>query len=344
VVGGHADIGVLSGGGSSQVTPVGGPAALIPVGGEGFLAAYGKQLYVPSSPLAALRKAFPKARFDSGYSPEGAAVAAKAADLVIVFATQWTIESLDAGSMTLPQGQDALIAAIARANPNVIVVLETGNPVRMPWLGAVKAVVEAWYPGQRGGEAIADVLTGRVNPSGRLPITFPVDESQLPRPLIPGFDAPTDPDVTVDYTIEGADVGYRWYAREGKTPLFAFGHGLSYTRFTYGGLTLAGGARPRATFTVRNSGARAGADVPQLYLTAIAGGPVRRLAGFTKLTLAPGESRTVTMEVDPRLLADWRDGQWRIAGGAYRFALAKSAADPGVEATLALKPRAWGYR
>lgn len=346
IVGGHADIGVLSGGGSSQVTPVGGSVALIQVGGPGFLATYAKQLYMPSSPLHALQKSFSNAQFDSGYFPEAAAAAAKSADLVIVFATQWNAEGLDAGSLTLPEGQDALIAAIAKANPNVVVVLETGNPVRMPWIRAAKGVVEAWYPGQRGGEAIADILTGKVNPSGRLPITFPADESQLPRPQIAGLGAvaEAEADVTVDYNIEGPDVGYRWYAREGKTPLFAFGYGLSYTRFDYGGLTLAGGERPRATFTVRNSGDRVGADVPQLYLTGIGGKPTRRLAGFTKLSLAPGESRTVTLDIDPRLLADWSDGQWRIAGGMYRFTLAKSAPDQGIDGSVALKARHWGYR
>jgi beta-glucosidase len=342
IVGGHADIGVMSGGGSSQVTPVGG-SAFVPVGGPGFLAMFGKQLIVPSSPLRALQATFPAAQYDSGYFPESTAAAAKSADLVIVFATQWNVESMDSGSMMLPQGQDALIAAVAKANPNIVVVLETGNAVRMPWLKDVKAVIEAWYPGQRGGEAITDVLTGKINPSGRLPVTFPIDETQLPRPAIPGLGASPESDVTVDYRIEGADVGYRWFARENKTPLFAFGHGLNYTRFEHGALRVREGKTLQASFTVRNTGDRAGADVPQLYLTDMAGNSITRLVAFSKVTLAPGESKTITLTIDPRLLANWSDGRWQIKAGVYRFSLAKSAADAGVQAEATLRRRSWGY-
>jgi beta-glucosidase len=342
IVGGHADIGVMSGGGSSQVTPVGG-SAFVPVGGPGFLAMFGKQLIVPSSPLRALQATFPAAQYDSGYFPESTAAAAKSADLVIVFATQWNVESMDSGSMMLPQGQDALIAAVAKANPNIVVVLETGNAVRMPWLKDVKAVIEAWYPGQRGGEAIADVLTGKINPSGRLPVTFPIDETQLPRPAIPGLGASPESDVTVDYRIEGADVGYRWFARESKTPLFAFGHGLNYTRFEHGALQVREGKTLQASFTVRNTGNRAGADVPQLYLTDMAGKSTTRLVAFSKVMLAPGESKAITLDIDPRLLANWSDGRWQIKAGVYRFSLAKSAAAAGVQAEATLRGRSWGY-
>jgi beta-glucosidase len=324
------------------VTPVGG-SAFVPVGGPGFLAMFGKQLIVPSSPLRALQATFPAAQYDSGYFPESTAAAAKSADLVIVFATQWNVESMDSGSMMLPQGQDALIAAVAKVNPNIVVVLETGNAVRMPWLKDVKAVIEAWYPGQRGGEAIADVLTGKINPSGRLPVTFPIDETQLPRPAIPGLGASPESDVTVDYRIEGADMGYRWFARESKTPLFAFGHGLSYTRFEHGALQVREGKTFQASFTVRNTGDRAGADVPQLYLTDMAGNSITRLVAFSKVMLAPGESKTITLTIDPRLLANWSDGRWQIKAGVYRFSLAKSAADAGVQAEATLRRRSWGY-
>ena len=152
-------------------------------------AANGGLLYMPSSPLAALRAKFPTAqiRFDSGNYPGAAAEFARRSDIAIVFVTQWMLESFDAPDLTLPNGQDALIAAVAAANPNTIVVLETGGPVAMPWLKDVAAVVEAWYPGIRGGEAIANVLSGDVNPSGRLPITFPVSEGAAPEPQAAGL-------------------------------------------------------------------------------------------------------------------------------------------------------------
>lgn len=333
VIGGHADIGVLSGGGSSQVTPAG-PVVQFPLGGRGLMANWAKPLYMPSSPLKALQASLPdtKIEFDSGYVPEAAAAFAKQAEVAIIFATQWQSEGAD-GSLTLPEGQDALIEAVAAANPNTIVVLETGNPVKMPWLAKVKAVVAAWYPGQEGGDAIADVLTGAVNPGGRLPISFPVDESQLAHPDIPGIGLPEGSPATIDYG-EGADVGYRWYAARGMKPLFAFGHGLSYTSFAYSGLTLKGGAKPVATLTVTNTGKRAGIDVPQLYLTAMPGKPAERLIGFSRVELAPGQSRTVTMALDPRLLANWTNGGWTIDAGWYEFQLGRSATDFAVGAKL----------
>ncbi|WP_126171973.1 beta-glucosidase family protein [Altericroceibacterium xinjiangense] len=341
VVGGYAPLGVMSGGGSSQVTPVGGPAAMVPVGGEGFLEAFGSMLIVPSSPLKALREALPDAQiaFDSGYFPAATAARADDYDLVIVFATQWQIEALDAGSMTLPMGQDRLIEAVAAANPRTAVVLETGNPVRMPWRDKVGAIVEAWYPGQRGGEAIANVLTGAVNPSGHLPISFPVDESQLPRPEIPGLGEPAGTRVDIDYDIEGADVGYRWYAREGLQPAYPFGHGLSYTTFAHEGLEIVPGDTLTARFTVRNTGQRAGADVAQVYLTDAAGKPLRRLAGFARVELAPGEAKQVEVPLEWRVVADWVNGGWQVAPGSYRFMLAENALAEGPAVTLDLQPR-----
>ena len=249
VIGGHAESGVLSGGGSSQVTPRG-PITIVPVGGDGPIAAIFNRLVLMSpSPVAALRAALPAAKvtFDSGYVPESAAAIARHAEMAIVFATQWQTEAAD-GSLTLPQGQDALIETVAAANPNTIVVLETGNPVKMPWLGRVKAVMEAWYPGSQGADAIAQVLTGSLNPSGRLPISFPVDETQLPHAEIPGLGLPDRTEVTIDYS-EGADVGYRRYAAKGLHPLFAFGYGLSYTTFEHTDLRVKGGITPTIALT-----------------------------------------------------------------------------------------------
>ncbi len=260
-----------------------------------------------------------------------------------MFVNKYEIEGFDSPDLRLSGGQDAMVEAVAAANPNTIVVLETGNPIAMPWRDKVKAIVAAWYPGQEGAQAIAEVLTGKVNPSGRLPITFPNAVEQLPRPTLPAFGTPEDTPVTVDMN-EGADVGYRWFARKGLAPMYAFGHGLSYTDFAYSGLGVTGGETVTARFTVRNTGKREGADVPQIYLQAIDGGATPRLLGFQRVSLKPGESRTITVVADPRLLADYDTaaGQWRIRPGAYTIALAKSAIDPVQARTVRLRARTFG--
>jgi hypothetical protein len=228
--------------------------------------------------------------------------------------------------------------AVAAANPNTIVVLETGNPVRMPWADKVGAVIEAWYSGGRGGEAIARVLFGEVNPSGRLPISWPVDESELPRPVIPGTGAKADAPVTVDYNIEGSDVGYRWYARQGTKPRYPFGYGLSYTSFRYANLKLTGGRTITASFDVTNTGAKAGKDVPQVYLTSAAGKTVRRLIGFQKVALAPGETSHLSVTADPRLLGWFDEGKhgWQINAGRYTVALGSDAQSESAQASVSL--------
>ncbi len=345
VIGGFAQLGVAAGYGSSAVVPAGGFAGVIPIGGTGLEAGI-RNLYLhPSSPLDELRRQFPHARieFDPGISPAEAAAAALRAEVAIVFAIRAEGEGLDGVDLSLPWGQDALIAAVAAANPNTVVVLETGNPVAMPWLDSVQAVVQAWYPGQAGGRAIAEILAGRVNPSGRLPITFPVDLTQTPRPELPGPDAAGDAPTTIDY-VEGADVGYRWFARTGQTPLFAFGHGLSYTRFEYDDLQVDGGETLTAAFNVRNAGERAGADTPQLYLTVAAGDRRLRLLGFHRVELEPGERRRVRIEADPRLLARY-DGDvqsWRMAAGKYAVAVGASADDLRLAGTVELAGRTFG--
>ncbi len=251
LIGGHADAGVLSGGGSAQVWPIGGPA-IKPVHPELHDSASPWIVYDPSSPLKALQQRLPQTRidYDDGSDPVRAAALAKSADVAIVFATQWAAEGVDQADLALPARQDMLIDAIAAANSHTVVVLETGGPVRMPWLPQVAAVLEAWYPGARGGEAMADVLTGRIDPSGRLPITFPQDEWQLPRPRITGDDA-------VDYNIEGAAVGYKWYDKQQLNPRFPFGYGLSYTHFDYTHLQLQQqNGRVVVHFEVSNDGDR----------------------------------------------------------------------------------------
>ena len=215
-------------------------------------------------------------------------------------------------------------------------------------------MVQAWYPGQRGGEALAAILTGAVNPSGRLPITFPLDASQPPRPRPVGLDrltgleaeAAANPAVAstkvlesfpADY-VEGADVGYRWYEKKGLTPLFRFGHGLSYTSFAYRNPVVAGGNRLTVTFDVVNTGQRAGADVPQMYVAREDGGAPMRLAAFTRVTLKPGETRRVTLTAEPRIVADYdtKLPGWRIDAGRYRVALAHDAADRTMVSTATL--------
>ncbi|CAN5194016.1 beta-glucosidase [soil metagenome] len=344
VIGGHADVGVLSGGGSSQVYPIGGRA----VTGEGPANWPGPMIYFPSSPLKGLKARLPGAdiRYADGKDLVAAAKLAADSDVVLVFATQWNGESFDS-PLTLDNNQDALIDAVASANARTVVVLETGGPVLMPWLSKVGGVVEAWYPGSEGGEAIARVLTGQVDASGRLPVTFPAALTQLPRPVLDGDPTKPDDSFPVDYTIEGAAVGYKWFDKQGHTPLFAFGHGLSYTSFAYDNLKAASkDGVLTVSFDVKNTGARAGKAVPQVYVSPKAGGweAPQRLAGFKKLELAPGASASVALTVDPRLLATWDDKAhgWSVAAGDYTVTLGASSRDTAAKADVAVAAKAIG--
>ncbi len=345
VIGGYAHLGVPAGYGSSTVVPPGGYAGVVPIGGTGLEAGLRNLYLLPPSPLDELRKQFPHAQieFDPGISSAEAVRAARSADIAIVFAVRAEGEGFDIADLSLPWGQDELITAVSAANPNTVVVLQTGNPVSMPWRGSVNAIVQAWFPGQAGARAIAEVLTGKVNPSGRLPITFPADLAQTPRPQLPGAGEPWGTPTTIDY-VEGADVGYRWFAKRGHEPMFAFGHGLSYTRFDYRDLVVSGEETLRASFSIVNVGERAGADVAQLYLTAAAGEPCLRLLGFARVELEPGATHRVSVEADPRLLARY-DGSakgWRIRPGAYTAAVGTSAIAMRLEATVELTGRTFG--
>jgi beta-glucosidase len=349
VIGGHADFGVISGGGSSQVHAEGGPAAAIPMA-AGPMAGLQAQQFQRSVPLDAIRgkAAGGSVRYRNGRYISEAVELARQSDVTIVFATQWSGEGFDQPDLSLPEGQDALISAVADANPNTIVVLETGGPVLMPWLDKTAAVLQSWYPGARGAEAIASVLFGEVNPSGRLPITFPASEAQLPRPKVDGFNMlepdffgnPPTPEtrLPVDYGIEGSDLGYRWNARRGYKALFPFGFGLSYTSFESGALTIDG---LKANATIKNTGQRAGATVVQVYLVSRNGQPKQRLVGFERIELVAGTSESATIAIDPRLLADWIDGAWQIAGGQYAFALGDNAESLGAVVTARISPRRW---
>ncbi|MEP0315405.1 MAG: glycoside hydrolase family 3 C-terminal domain-containing protein [Hyphomonas sp.] len=348
IIGGHADVGVLSGGGSSRSMPDEGPTVIVPVlrGKNASYASMTDEMYHGLAPKTAIQTMVPDARVtyrDGRYLSEAVQIASTS-DVAIIVVTQFLSEGFDAPDISLPGNQDALISAVASANPNTIVVLQTGGPVAMPWLDDVAAVVEAWYPGIMGGEAIADVLFGEVNPSGHLPITFPVSLSQLPRPQLDGADTvePSflgsgNPNQTldVDYSIEGSDVGYRWFARQGARALFPFGHGLSYTSFGLHDLALSQQeGEIRASFSITNTGDRVGADVGQVYLVSGPDGAKQRLVGFGKLTLDPGATGKVDVGVDPRLLAEWENDGWAVAAGEYRFALGANAVALGQPVAL----------
>jgi beta-glucosidase len=214
---------------------------------------------------------------------------------------------------------------VAAANPNTVVVLETGTATTMPWLDRVKAVVEAWYPGDQQGTALARLLYGDVNFAGRLPMTFPrslVDTPTQTAAQYPGV-AGTIRQVSYDERLK---VGYKWYDSQGIEPLYPFGYGLSYTTFAYDQLRVSGsGQRTVVSFEVRNTGTRTGSETAQLYLTlpASTGEPGKRLVGFQQVTLQPGQSRRIELVVDPRSpdhpLSYWNTAEhaWATAPGSY---------------------------
>lgn len=274
-----------------------------------------------------------------------AADAARDAKVAVVFANDSPggNSTPDRNPATLQAGQDDLIAAVAAANPNTVVVLNTGSSVLMPWVGAVKAILEMWLPGQEGGDASAQLLLGLADPGGKLPMTFPNDVTpftghpeRFPGVNVHGQPATSGP-TTETYT-EGLQMGYRWYDEQGVTPLFPFGHGLSYTKFRYSELNARrsddGGLEIR--FAVTNTGSVAGDEVPQIYLgkpkSALPEGVQsvpQSLAGFTRVHLLPGKSATVRIHVDPRQLSYWSTatGNWVIATGEREVMVGSSSRD-----------------
>jgi beta-glucosidase len=361
VIGGHADAGVLSGGGSSQVSPAGGNAVPPPPEmARNPLAFFLVPTWHRSVPLKGIAAKAPDAtvKFDPGTDPAAAAALAKSSQVAIVFATQHASEGMDLKNLSLPDNQDALIEAVAAANPHTIVVLETGGAVLMPWLDKVSAVVEAWYPGIRGSEAIANVLFGDVNPSGRLPITFPKSEADLPHPThvdppkadathvipkLPGVPGPIGmamgiaPPFDVNYD-EGLKVGYKWYDAEKKPVLFPFGFGLSYTTYAYSGLKVTPGDSTEVSFTVKNTGKRPGSEIAQIYasLPDSAGEPPNRLVGWTKVDLAPGESKQVSVPVTRERLQifDEPSDSWKLIPGQYILRVGASSRDLPLQQSL----------
>ncbi len=358
VIGGHADAGVLSGGGSSQVSPAGGnPVPPPPEIANNPLSVFLESVYQRSAPLKGIREKVPGAqvKFDQGTDPAAAAALAKSSQVAIVFAVQHASEGMDLKDLSLPDKQDALIEAVAAANPHTIVVLETGGAVKMPWVDKVSAVIEAWYPGIRGSEAIANVLFGNVNPSGKLPITFPRSEADLPHPVhvdqpvvdanhpvqhLAGFPGlvgvfmKIGPAFDVNYD-EGLKVGYKWYDAEKKPVLFPFGFGLSYTTFAYSGLSVTAGDSTTVTFTVKNTGKRAGTETAQVYasLPDAAGEPPKRLVGWTRVDLGPGESKQVSVPVSRERLEvfDEASDAWKLVPGKYVIRAGGSSRDLALE-------------
>jgi beta-glucosidase len=329
-------------------------------GGSGHIPEFGSKTDVVSPLQGITQRA--QAQGDTvlyadGSSQADAVVAASAADVAIVFVGAQDSEGGDRSTMDLSSGncslagctaqpvdQDALIAQVAAANPNTIVVLNTGGPVMMPWLDHIKGLLEAWYPGQEDGNAIAAILFGDVNPSAKLTETFPKSQSDIPTRTTQQYPGVNDAQgVPHSAYSEGMLVGYRWYDAKNIAPLFPFGFGLSYTTFDVRNLSIApvgGATAANVSFDVVNTGSRAGAEVPQLYVSdpQASGEPPKQLKGFTKVSLEPGQSQRVTLPLDFRSFAYWSPpaSSWQAAPGCYRVLVGRSSRDLPLSATLAV--------
>jgi beta-glucosidase len=343
VIGPHADVGMISGGGSAQVDPPVGNAILPPGKGQ---TRWLEPMWFPTSPLKSVQAKATgvNVEFNSGSDPAAAADLAKKSDVAIIFAYQWESEGMDLPTLSLPDNQDELITKVAAANPHTVVVVESGGPVTMPWAGQVSGIMEVWYAGSKGSDAVANVLFGAVNPSGKLPVTFPRSIEDLPHPKVVQPPPQSVPNymqrdvwkqiaaglapfgVTYD---EGVKVGYKWYDAENKAVLFPFGYGLSYTTYSYSNLRVTTGKIPRVTFTLTNSGNRPGAEVAEVYasLPASAKEPPKRLVGWSKVQLNPGQSKEVTVDVDPKFLSIWdvKAHGWQLLPGEYGFMVGGSS-------------------
>ena len=341
IIGKHADFGMISGGGSAQVDPPGPPSA------------WQAHVWFPTSPLKSVAAKAPSAtvKFNSGDDPAEAAALAKDSEVAIVFVHQWMSEGMDLRDLSLPEKQDALIEAVAAANPKTIVVVESGTAVTMPWIDKVSGVLEAWYAGSKGADAVANILFGDINPSAKLPMTFPKSDADLPHPklVIPppgaqGKDAvmrtgEAKPTFSVKYD-EGLKVGYKWYDAENKTVLFPFGHGLSYTSFEYSGLKVVPGDDTNVSFMVKNTGQREGAEVAQVYASLPdSTEPPKRLIGFSKIWLKPGESREVMVPIHAKYLSifDEAKNAWQLVPGSYTIMVGGSSKELPLTQKVELK-------
>ena len=329
IIGKHADFGMISGGGSAQVDPPGPPSA------------WQAHVWFPTSPLKSVsaKASNSTVKFNSGDDPAEAAALAKDSEVAIVFVHQWMSEGMDLRDLSLPEKQDALIDAVAAANPKTIVVVESGTAVTMPWIDKVSGVLEAWYAGSKGADAVANILFGDVNPSAKLPMTFPKSDADLPHPKLvippPGAQGKeavmrtgeAKPTFSVKYD-EGLMVGYKWYDAEKKDVLFPFGHGLSYTTFEYSGLKVVPGNDTNVSFTVKNTGQREGAEVAQVYASLPdSSEPPKRLVGFSKIWLKPGESKEIMIPVHAKYLSIFDEGKnaWQLVPGSYTIMVGGSS-------------------
>ena len=302
LIGPYATHASTGGGGSSAVSPLYRVAPL-----DGLQAAFGPNVTVT---------------LDDGTDPVRAAALAKSADVAIVMVGDHNSEGAD-HKLTLPVGQDALVTAVAIANPSTVVVLKTGSGVLMPWLNQVSTLVEAWYPGEEDGNAVADVLTGAVNPSGKLPITFPASDTDTTATVTANF-----PGIGgVANYAEGVFVGYRNFDQNKLTPLFPFGYGLSYTTFSFSKLSVVGkpteAGAVNVSFTVTNTGKRQGAEVAQIYVgipgSSTVPEPPQQLKGFERVDLKPGQSQRITVSLNARAFAYWDEGghHWSVTSGMF---------------------------
>ncbi len=355
VIGRNADKGMISGGGSAQVDPPNGNAiGEIPEKEKKL--DWQKAVWFPDAPLEAVQRAAPHANvlFDNGDDVSRAAATARKADVVLVYAYQWQAEGVDLPTLALPDGQSELIAAVAQANPHTIVVLQTGGPVLMPWAAKVAGILETWYSGTSGADAIADVLFGVTNPSGKLPLTFPMSDADLPHPKL--VEPPpasqedwSDSDAMSRKLLAGLpsfptvydeqlEVGYKWYDAQKKEVLFPFGFGLSYTRFSYSDLHVTKSGTVIVDLTMTNTGEREGADVAEIYTTMPASAlePPKRLIGWVKKSLKPHEQRHVTVEIPMNRFAVWDTDKhtWAVPGGSYTIMVAHDSRQVVLEKTM----------
>jgi beta-glucosidase len=311
VIGPYAGAAKTGGGGSSHVLPL---YTVSPV--DGIKARVGAGVAVT---------------YDSGADPSTAAAAAASADVAVVMVGDDEAEGRDRPSLALTGNQDQLVAAVAAANPRTVVVLKSGAPVLMPWLDQVPALLEAWYPGEEDGNAVAALLFGDVNPGGKLPITFPRQPGDVPANTTAQY-----PGVNGVATYsEGVMVGYRHYDAAGIAPLFPFGYGLSYTTFRLSNLTVHGGRAGDVTVgvDVTNTGPRPGSEVVQVYVghptDSAVPEPPHQLEAFDKVDVAPGRTRRVELHLDPRAFAFWdtATGAWTAPDGVYRLSVGTSSRD-----------------
>jgi len=343
IIGKNADTGMISGGGSAQVDAPGRPPAR-----------WQEHVWFPTSPLKAIAAKAPaiQTAFASGDDLPAAAALAKQSDIAIVFVHQWESEGMDLPNLSLPDNQDKLIETVAAVNPRTIVVLETGTAVTMPWVGNVAGILEAWYAGSKGADAVANILFGEVNPSAKLPITFPLSERDLPHPALvtppPGAQGreavmrtgSAKPTFAVHYD-EGLKVGYKWYDAEQKPVLFPFGFGLSYTTYSYSDLQVTAGTNPTVSFSVSNTGQRDGVEVAEVYasLPAASGEPPKRLVGWSRIALKAGQTGSATLTIDPKYLSvyDEPTGTWKLLPGTYTIRVGGSSASLPLAKQIDLK-------